>query len=495
MSRGAVDYLVFPVALPAQGVVYHGDSLVTVEVTPQMPQAFSPLPPTGAAQATQPRPPEPGVGPLSLTQAIEKALAVHEPARIALEEADLAMLKVREARRNLFPGASLKATRTDGTAGGVDFREMQYGLQVEHPLYDAGRLRDAYKQALVNLQVAQKRYEKVRSDFTFDVAQAYFEAMSARQGVTFREQLLTEAEQTMEMTTRRFQAGLVTQMELLNVQSQLSQARYQLQAARNDLATAQLKLRHRMRWSSGLPIELPEAFPSTEVQVDLKEALQMAATQRPDLAINTLLVEFHKYEERLAKKKGAWKLDLTGFLGQSAGAFETEPLNLDTDFSAGLKLSKPWAGNTGAVTFTKVETSPRVGQTTRTDSATIQGELGVLNALSGATEIQQASVGRLKAEEDLAENRRLMEQEVHEAYYAYQKAVLTLAHAGEKAQYRSEQVKILKAQLELSEILPSQLLEAQLQWADDHVSKSQAQASIHVALARLNKAIGVAAYY
>ncbi len=494
-SRAGVDYLIFPVAIPVQATVYQSDRLVTIEVTPVIPATDAPA---AASQAPTTLAPESGSladQPLTVSQALTQSLAVYEPARIALEESEVAMLKVKEARRNLFPGASLRGTMTRGTASAAQFREAQAGLQIEHPLYDTGRLRDTYRQSLVNLQITQKRYEKVRADFAFDVAQAYYELLAAHQSIPFRERLLAETERVVETARQRFEAGLVTKMEWLNVQSQLAQARFQLQGARNDVAISELKFRHRMNWVAPLPVTLPTDFPEEQPQVELPEALRVARINRPDVQINTLLVEFHKYEERLAEEKNGWKLDLTGFLGTSAGAFRTEPLTFNRDYSVALKVSKPWGPNTSSVTLSKVETSPRVGQTTRTSSDSIQGELGIFNGLSAATELKQATVGRLKAQEDLAETQRTLEQEVTEAYYAYQKAILTLEHAQQREQYRLEQVKILRAQAELNEVLPSQILEAELQLSDDQVSQLQARATYHTALARLNKAIGVTSYY
>ncbi len=477
--------------------------MITIDVVPAIPvesavpeSPEAPSEPPATTRPDQAGPPETGnQGPMTLPQAVETGLAVYEPARISLEESELAMMKVREARRNLFPGASLRGTYTTGTASEVAFRETQAGLQVEHPLYDSGRLRDSYKQSLVNLQVSQKRYEKIRADFSFEIAQAYFDLIAARQAVAFREWLLGEAQQIFEKTQQRFKAGFVTPLELLNVQSQLSQATFQLGGARNDVAVAELKFRHRMNLDAALELEIPIQFPVSEATVALDDALRIATTTRPDVQINTLLVEFHKYEERLAKKKESWKLDLTGFVGASGGAFESESLTLDRDYSVALKASRPWGGSASSITATKVETSPRLGQTSRTGSNSLQGEFGILNALAAKSEIEQASIGRLKAQNDLAETRHVLEQEVHEAYYAFEKAQLTLEHARQREAFRAEQVKILKAQAELNEALPSQVLEALLQLSDDQVSQVQAKASYHIALARLSKAIGVTGYY
>lgn len=526
MDQNGVDYLEFSVVEPVRATLYQAGQLVTIEVVPltapvavvppkrEQPQASlpparqplkaaapTPLPKPAPPPAPVPPPPPKSAGPeivesgpMTPQVAVDKALAVYEPARIALQETEVALLKVKEARRNLFPGASLRGSYTQGKAS-ADFREQRVGLQVEHPLYDAGRLRDAYTQAMVNLQISQKRYEKVRADFAFEVAQAYFDYLAARQGIGSRDRLLKTAQEIAQSSQRRFDAGLVTRMEWLNVQSQLSQARFQTEGARNDAAVAELKFRHRLQWDAPLPIVLPDQFPTMAASVALEDALRTAAWQRPDVQINTLLVQFHRYEERLARKKAGWKLDLTGFAGESGGAFETEPLEANIDYSIALKMSKSWGGSSTSITGTKTETSPSVGQTTRTASDSIQGEVGILNALAGKTEIEQAHVGRMKAEQDLTETRQTLAQEVHEAYYAYQKAALTLQHAQEKERFRLEQVKVLRAQAELNEVLPSQLLEAELQLSDDQVSQLQAQASYHTALARLNKAIGMTGYY
>ena len=547
-----VDYIVFSVVLPVKATVYQAGGTVTLDLkpdlgelvvpaakkkvvspkplpkkivapAPKLPQkklkkpkpiapkvvkkpvlvkAAPPKPPPRKPAPPAPKPPPapedelPDLSaPLSATEAINKALAVYEEVRVAIEEVELSVLKVKEARRNLFPTASVRGTVTRGTASGVNFDEIQSGLQVEHPLYDSGSLKDAYHQALVNLQVSQKRYEKVRADYAFDVAKAYYELMAAYQGQEARGRLNEEAQRVLKMTERRYEAELLTRMELLQVRSQASQALFQLRGAQSEVEVAELKFRNKMNWPDSFPIHFPKEFPEKSPLVTLQEAVQIAKSARPDVQINTLLVEFNRLEEQIAKKKGRWKVELTGFAGVSGSAFETETLDLGQDFSVSLKLSKPWGGNTGSVTATKVDTSERLGQTTRTDSESIQAEVGILDALAGKTEAQEAYVGRLKAEKDLMETQMLLKEEVQEAYFAYKKSDLTLDYAQERERYRREQVKILRAQAELNEVLLSQLMEAQLQLSDDEVSQWKARADFSIALARLDKAIGKQTYY
>ena len=55
--------------------------------------------------------------------------------------------------------------------------------------------------------------------------------------------------------------------------------------------------------------------------------IRLLAGERPLGEINRLLVEFHEFEERIQKAKGKLQVDLSGFLGTSAAAFETESLD------------------------------------------------------------------------------------------------------------------------------------------------------------------------
>ena len=86
-------------------------------------------------------------------------------------------------------------------------------------------------------------------------------------------------------------------------------------------------------------------------------------------------------------------------------------------------------------------------------------------------------------------------KEVQEAHISYEKARLQLGYAQQKIAFREEQVKILKAQASVNEALPSQVLEAVMRLTEEKVGQAQALTNYYVALAKLNKAVGLSGRY
>jgi outer membrane protein TolC len=111
------------------------------------------------------------------------------------------------------------------------------------------------------------------------------------------------------------------------------------------------------------------------------------------------------------------------------------------------------------------------------------------------SEKQSAIINKLKAENDLAEIEKSINQEVREAYNNYQKAVIQIENTRDKIAFRQEELKILKSQADINEALLSQVLEAMVKLNDEKALYHQAIASYKTALANLNKAIGIIGYF
>ncbi len=433
----------------------------------------------------------------SLEKALEFGLSRHRPVQISEQEEKLAAMKVKEARRALYPVVTLRTSWTTGTASRVNFREASTGVQLEQPLYYSGRLSDTYRQALVNLQITEKRQNKVKSDFVLEVAQAYFQMVGAQAALEGQSRLIKEVEEIVDQTRVRFDKGLLTRLELLNVEAQVNQIQFQKATAENDAVLARLKFMQRMKLDPNALVEVPAQFQSYSPgpAIDMEEALQLSIQYRPDIQINNLLVQFNEFEVQIAKEKGNLKVDLSGFIGVSGSAFETETLSLKRDYQLGLKASKNWGPNSATLSGTQTKTAPQLGQSSRTASNVYSGEFGILNQLQGLSEIQQGIVALERAKQDLDEAKASVFQEVEEAYIAYSKARLQLDYAKQKIAFREEQLKIFKAQASINEALPSQILEALIRLSDEEVGQTQALTNYYVALARLNKAVGLPSHY
>ena len=498
-SADQVDYLEIELAEPAEHLVEDIAGKLVLRIRSKVQQSILP------ATAGEPAPPaaaSPGSSSAGhkvwdIRDSLSFGLARHRPVWIARQEAEGAQMKVREARRALYPVATLKYSWTDGVASNVNFREYTRGLQLEQPLYYSGRLMQAYRQSLVNLQVAEKRQAKVKADYSQELAQEYYQYVGAKSSRAAQEGLLTEAEDFLKQAQIRFDKGLLIRLEVLNVESQVNQTKFQRANADNDVELARLKFIQKMGLEAQTrSVEVPETFEEPLLQpVDLEEAVSLALKNKPDILVNSLLVKFHEYEERIAIAKTKFKVDLSGFIGASAAAFETEPLDVGDDYFVGLKATHNWGPNSATASATKTKTSPRLGQTTRTESTVYSAEMGILDQMASLSEIKQAQVNLNRARRDLEEAKDSTIQKVQEAHISAQKARLQLGYAQQKIAFREEQVTILKAQASLNEALPSQVLEAVMRLTEERVGQAQALSNYYVALAKLNKAVGLSGHY
>ncbi len=438
-----------------------------------------------------------GMTTLKYTQDI--ALSYSEPAAIAEEEIKLSKTKLKENFRALFPSVKIKGSQTSGDVLGVDFIEKIYGAEAEHPLYQGGRLRNAYQQSKVNLNLANARYDKVVHDLDYKVAEAYYSVVTSVMNLKLQQELLKKAESILKMAQGRRSSGLSTDLELFNVKSQYNQARFQLASAERDLALARFKLEQVMGLDiAEEKIEIGEVETELKfeiIDINLNKCLELAQDYHPDIIVNELLVESNEYEEKITRGKNKLKVDLTGFLGRSTSYYETEEEKWNREWNIGIKVSKPlWGGNTASYSFTREETKKKVGMTDRQSTDVHSGEFAILDAMGVATGIQEAEVKRHKAENELLEARRQVNFEVKEAYYNYQEAIIQVKNSLEKVRFQKEAVKTAKAQAELNEVLQSQLLEAEIKLADERSLYIKALSDYNFSLAKLNKAIGIQDY-
>lgn len=414
---------------------------------------------------------------------------------IAEEDIKLNDMKINEAKRGLYPTATAKYTTSSGKAQDVEFTEKTYGMQVEQPIYYGGRLKLTLKQAQINRQVAQAKYDKAQADVISKITETFYNFATAQLNLVDQKGLLFESRNMLSLAQKKYEQELTTKLELLNVESQCNQIDYQMSVAAKDVDIARTNLLQAMSADPQAEIKVGMPLDYKENIIDLNKCLFLAYKNRPELHMNELLEEAAGYEQKIAKSKDDIKVDFTGFMGQSGSAYVTEPLNMGSDWFVGVKASKPWLGNTGSYNFTQNKTSPKLGQDSRTQSKSNSFELGLLNNLTGYSEKQSALIGKLKAENELIEIEKSINTEVRETYNNYEKAVLQIQNTQEKIRFRQEELKVLQSQADLNEATLSQVLDAMVKLNDEKALYHQAIASYKTALANLNKAIGLMGYF
>nr|MBU1328653.1 TolC family protein [Candidatus Omnitrophota bacterium] len=435
---------------------------------------------------------------LGINDAVDIALENHMAAKIAQEEIELAKLKIREARRGLYPAATLNYLETTGKTAGTtqDFTDKEYKLKFEYPLYYGWRLKYAVEQAMSNLKASTSNYDKILQDLRAEVESAFYAYMVSKMDVKLHKALLEETSDIFTGAKKRLELGLITRTEFLQLESQMQQINYQIISSENTLAMAKLTLAQAVNAKGEQKtIEIIDKEPGKDlepivVDVTLEECTGLAFRSRPDLKAKGYMLEFNDYERKITESKNQLRVDLTGTYGKSGGAYQTETLNMDNDWYLGFKVTKPLGGNTLSSTFTKDKTSQKHGQTTRTESISKSVEYGLLDGLQHFSEEKSAEIGYKKAKDELEQVKDSIIREVKESYLNYKKGLIQIMTNLNKIKYREEEFKVTKARAELNEVSLSELIQSYMSLTDEKAYYVEALGSLYQSLAKLNKATG-----
>lgn len=447
----------------------------------------------------KPRPSQTTVQVSGINEAVDIALENHMAARIAKEEIDLSRLKVREARRALYPAASLNYMETMGrtTEKTQDFTDKEYKVKFEYPLYYGWRLRYAVSQAISNMKASRYNLDKVQQDLKLEVETAFYSYLAASSDVEIQRALLKEVNDIFTIAKKRFDMGLTTKSEFLQAESQLKQVGYQVASSEGEMEMAALTLTQAMNVENiDDLVDVGDAWAfvleagAIDIDMSLDECMDLAFRHRPDLKSKEYMVEFNDYERKIAKSKDQLKVDLTGTYGKSGGAYESEALNMSNDWYMGFKVSKPLGGNTLAASYTKEETSEKHGQSSRTESAGKSLELGILDNLQSFSEKKSTEIALKKAKDEFQQAKDAIFKEVKESYLNYKKGTLQVRANLNKTKHKEEELKLAKARSELNEIPLSEFMRAHMNLTDEKSFYIDALGSMYQSLAKLNKATG-----
>jgi outer membrane protein TolC len=434
-------------------------------------------------------------GVVSLQDCEQIAAENHPSVRLADEEAELAELKKDEAARAMWPGITLKGERTDGKAvealGTPGFREISYGVQASQPLIQGGRLYRSYRQARSAWESSQAKADKARQEVLFAARESYWnyvKALRVREVYRLAQQDLAKEK---AMADKLAKGDVVPRQVLLTVTSQHNQASLALDGAEAEL-TSRL-----WQWTAALGLnEPPEFRPAPDFpqeappEMTLDGLIGTAHARHPDLRAQAAAAEAALQGDKAGRSLYFPKLSLNGFYGRSGGNFNSEPLHLREDWQAGAQLAQYFGGNTLNVSGLHQKTSPKIGQTNRSESRTVSGSVGLLDAIKQKTERRDAAYTRHQAEVQMDRTRMEVDNNVRAAYAEWRKALAQLQGAENdlslaRSDYAISQVKSAHREVPLSERAVSRNKLAQAE-----VAFAEALSGAHVARASLSRVTG-----
>jgi len=450
---------------------------------------------------------------LSLKDCIDIAVKNHIPLQIADKSIKLAEQKLWEARRNMLPTLGIRFEEYSGRVQGRAYVGRKQYLEGQQPVFHGGELYFTVKQAEVNLEVVRNDYARIRNELVLQVKKGYHTLLKAKENLALQTDLSQEVTRIFGMVQKEFEEGLTSRLELLNVSSQMSQVRFQFVSAEGDEAVAELILKQAMNADPKMSIDIKPMPEFKKAKIDFDKTMRLALMNRPEMRINTLMINYYKYGKKITDAKGWLKVDIMGnwglakeeytpedTQGPTSGAGTANPIfdpdrKLEQQWYAGFKASVPFWGSTGEYSWTKEEWVPVVSAFQGTEAVTQTYKFNILDNLKYYSDRQSADIDFDRARQELNKIKQDITLEVREGCFNYQKALIQLETASNKVKYQEKDLELNRLRREMDEVQDSNVIESLIKLAQEKFGYEQALTDCHIAVASVNKAIGVEDYF
>jgi outer membrane protein TolC len=299
--------------------------------------------------------------PLTLSQAVEIALAENPLTRVAAGGRQLADAQLEAARATRWPILQVSESVTtsnnpvfvfgslleQGRFGVNNFQidslnnphaltNFRGGLSVRIPVFDQRQSRARIDTAKLGQEQADQQTELVAQQIRFDVLKSYYSVLLAQSRLAVANEAIEIGTADLKRIKDQFETGFVVRSDLLAAEVQVSEFRQQKIQAIGELAVALAALNTAL----GLPVNSPHTITDQLSErlfsiEPLDELNRQALQNRPDYARAMLAVRMNARQIRGARDEALPRVDAFSSFGISG----RNPVTGSSDYSVGASFT------------------------------------------------------------------------------------------------------------------------------------------------------------
>ncbi|MBA1334138.1 MAG: hypothetical protein HPY66_1622 [Firmicutes bacterium] len=210
----------------------------------------------------------------TLQQAVDYALENSSAIKLADTAVDKANVSLREAK-SAYNSAD-KMSSAERRAMGLSFEAA----------FENDKLNEGYykKMAEMGLTLAEKGREQAAEGVKMGVQSAYFDLLFAREKVEIQKSVLDSARRDMDVANRKYELGMVSQMDVLSYEASLETAKLNYAAALRDEEYKRMSFNRTLGLPLGTAVELTDALSHQQPpEVDIEEKVALALENRYEI--------------------------------------------------------------------------------------------------------------------------------------------------------------------------------------------------------------------
>ena len=410
--------------------------------------------------------PAPDVPPhLDLRNAIAYALEHNysiQQARERIKEQEGLIVEVKaKTIPQLGLGSSYKKKDQELVQGGGSDQDWSIALEARQVLYAVGGISAALEAQKVSREAALLDLKATINNALLEVRTRYYDVLLAREQITVQEQNVQLLRQQLQNAKNRFEAGTISNFEVLRAEVELANAQPEFIKARNRKRTSVDQLRQAIGYVNTTPENLhktPEFLGTLDflpVSYDLQKSLDTARNNRPDLL----------RLDRLAKAREA------GVRIEQAGNRPT------VDLIGGYQVVKKISSNS----FNDSPEGWVVG---------VQSNWAIFDGRATAGKVAQARSRLRQSQLSAREQELAVEVQVRTALSSLQEAA-ELAEAAQKVVAQAEEsLRLADARYAAGSATQLDVLQARVSLTQSRTNQLASNYSYNVALATVRRALG-----
>lgn len=179
-----------------------------------------------------------------------------------------------------------------------------YGLNASMPLYDGGKIKNNTRLAEIDTQIAQLQLEKSELSIEESITQLYVQILYSLETIKQDKEQIELSQTQVDRAQEVYKAGLMSHVQVVQLETQLASDKYQLVADETQLANYKLQLKQLLELDGDETIEIVVPILDEDVLEPVPAKLDVyyaALMLRPEIKAQQLAMDRSDVNIELAK--------------------------------------------------------------------------------------------------------------------------------------------------------------------------------------------------
>ncbi len=185
--------------------------------------------------------------------------------------------------RLLIPRHGFRPTKPNSGNNPFENVIANYGVEVRLPLFTSGRIQHGISLAGARREAVRARAELTRVGLIFNVVSGYYTTLRLQQVIAAQEAVLRSLHESQRIGQLQAKVGRISRLDMLRLETRLSEAERDLAGARNAYARVLEVLKELINVPTEESLSVTGDLIAAPTRVALDELREQALARRPDL--------------------------------------------------------------------------------------------------------------------------------------------------------------------------------------------------------------------